>query len=395
MNSDANNSAAASTQATQTLFASVAAAAVSPSASAAQRAVFGLPDQYRSPHCPHTACPLSSPPLPLPLRRLVPCRRSRLPPPPLLDDGRPWYTIVRGKSVGITQDYNLASNAILGVSNNGWRAHKTLQGALNEFNHALDLKYRLRLLTPASRFAMVHGALKDTAHAYSDEEFAALIAALLITHEPSPTPAISPPPPSRPTPTTLTTPTSRPMYYFESPTQRGYTSSWAAAGTATQGIPHASVHAVVKSPNKKRTKKAAYCVFFGRVPGVFLTWTDTKPLVTGVQHAIFRGYRTIEAAHAAYNYALARSWTRVCGSPLSSLPTPLTPLPRHRSHPSNPLHETEDLDDMCLEASLNIIGLTNTLYEHVQGREEAFRCFASAEASRHISISPPPSYSTH
>ncbi|KAJ7020551.1 hypothetical protein C8F04DRAFT_1274945 [Mycena alexandri] len=173
MSSSANNTAAT---ATQTLFASVAAAAVSPSASDAQRAAamqylaslidIGVP----------TICVWS-----LPLRRPQRRRPSalqppRLPPPPsfaaattapastagtiapwtagilygvvpdlhlhdftVQDDGRPWYSIVRGRSVGITQDHSLASRAVLGVSNNGWRSHKTLAGALNEFNHALDL----------------------------------------------------------------------------------------------------------------------------------------------------------------------------------------------------------------------------------------------------------------
>ncbi|KAJ7041283.1 hypothetical protein C8F04DRAFT_1253346 [Mycena alexandri] len=55
------------------------------------------------------------------------------------DNGQPWYAVVRGKKVGITQDHDLAASAVLGVSNNGWKSHKTLAGALANFNHALDL----------------------------------------------------------------------------------------------------------------------------------------------------------------------------------------------------------------------------------------------------------------
>ncbi|KAJ7711503.1 hypothetical protein B0H16DRAFT_1745116 [Mycena metata] len=56
------------------------------------------------------------------------------------DNGQPWYAVIRGKKVGITQDHDLAASAVLGVSNNGWKGHKTLAAALANFNHALDLE---------------------------------------------------------------------------------------------------------------------------------------------------------------------------------------------------------------------------------------------------------------
>ncbi|KAJ7025070.1 hypothetical protein C8F04DRAFT_1269682 [Mycena alexandri] len=288
--------------------------------------------------------------------------------------------------------------------------------------------------------------LIDSARVYTDDEFAALIVTLSLSNVSvaSPPRTQTPPPPPSPSlaspsrartytddafaiatlslsddvasPLTLArtqTPPlpqspSRPLYFFESPTRSGYTSSWAVAGTATQGIPGGHVHAVTKAPKKKRTKKAAYTVFFGRVPGVFMTWAETKQLVDGVPNAIFRGYRTVAEAHAAYAYAHARSWMRVCGSALSSTPTPIPilPAPSTNSGPLNPLHGTEALNNTWyivyrgvlpgvyhsnLEASLNTVGIGNALYESVEGREEAFRRYREAQAQRNRAISPPPS----
>ncbi|KAJ7025071.1 hypothetical protein C8F04DRAFT_1269683 [Mycena alexandri] len=161
MNSSANNTAAA---ATQTLFASVAAAAVCPSATDPQRAAAmhhhcacavlgapsfpaattpaGPPPSFAAATAAATAATVGTAGTIAPwsagiLFGVVP--DLHLHDFTVRDDGHPWYAVIRGRSVGITQDHNLASQAVLGVSNNGWKSHKTLQGALNEFNHALDL----------------------------------------------------------------------------------------------------------------------------------------------------------------------------------------------------------------------------------------------------------------
>ncbi|KAJ7830693.1 hypothetical protein B0H13DRAFT_2289399 [Mycena leptocephala] len=73
------------------------------------------------------------------------------------------------------------------------------------------------------------------------------------------------------------------------------------AGSATQGVCHASVRTVLHSPkkNKKRTgRKAAYAVFRGRGLGVFLTWNQTEPLVCRISGCLFRGYDSLEEAQA-------------------------------------------------------------------------------------------------
>ncbi|KAJ7509946.1 hypothetical protein B0H11DRAFT_1900369 [Mycena galericulata] len=181
------------------------------------------------------------------------------------------------------------------------------------------------------------GDLSDTARVYSDAEFAALIAALHLSHPPSPpprtpspaeifpresppptpanlpprTPSPSAPPPATATPSASATPLGQPLYYYESPTKSGYTDSWATAGAATQGVPGAYVEAVVSRPKKKKSKKkAAYVVFVGRRCGVFRKWSDVAPYVNGVPNAIHCGYRTVSQAEAAYAYACSKSWTR-------------------------------------------------------------------------------------
>ncbi|KAJ7020552.1 hypothetical protein C8F04DRAFT_1274946 [Mycena alexandri] len=245
-------------------------------------------------------------------------------------------------------------------------------------------------------------ALKDTARSYTDDEFAALLATLSLSTPPlSPEPRTQTPPPREIT-------SSRSVYYFEFPTRRGYTSSWAEAGTATQGIPGAHVRAVIK-PSKKRVKKGAYVVFFGRAPGVYLTWEETERLVLGVKNAIFRGYRTVADAHAAYEYALARSWTRVSHltpTPLATVPPPTIAA----SEALNPLHGSKVLDDTwyvvyrgilpgvyrsSLEAALNTVGVANALHESVESREEALRRYTQAQQDHNTGISPPPSYTPH
>ncbi|KAJ7165386.1 hypothetical protein C8R46DRAFT_1220516 [Mycena filopes] len=180
MNPTANNNAAT---VTEPLFASVAAAAMSTSATEAQRAAAM---QYLASLINIGAPGAADTPAPAPAAAPAPATPAAAAPPPftvtpaglppsfaaatagtigtagtvapfaagilydavpgfhlhdfgILDNGRPWYTVIRGKKVGITQDHNLAAGAVLGVSNNGWRGHKTLPAALFEFNHALDL----------------------------------------------------------------------------------------------------------------------------------------------------------------------------------------------------------------------------------------------------------------
>lgn len=47
-------------------------------------------------------------------------------------------------------------------------------------------------------------------------------------------------------------------------------------------------------------KKAAYVIFQGKETGIFNSWQEVSPLVTGFPHAIYKGYETREAAETAY-----------------------------------------------------------------------------------------------
>ncbi|GLB38702.1 hypothetical protein LshimejAT787_0505670 [Lyophyllum shimeji] len=61
-------------------------------------------------------------------------------------------------------------------------------------------------------------------------------------------------------------------------------------------------------------KKRAYIVFKGRTPGVYRTWDATNDQVSGFTNNSFRGYRTEEAANAAWHHTLANSTTGPPGS---------------------------------------------------------------------------------
>jgi hypothetical protein len=68
--------------------------------------------------------------------------------------------------------------------------------------------------------------------------------------------------------------------------------------------------------------------------------------VKHVPNNIHRGYKSVAEANAAFEYARARSWTRVAdaavvGPPIPALPMPLGINDNHQ----NPLNGSETLDD--------------------------------------------------
>ncbi|KAJ7458850.1 hypothetical protein FB451DRAFT_1182430 [Mycena latifolia] len=282
-----------------------------------------------------------------------------------------WYGILRSKFVGVIKSHALALDAVVGISNNSMKSYKTQDLALDAFNTAhrgnlVQIRpYCFPLLSPMS----------TTPKGLSFEE---LLANLSLDEDRRPvlTPPRTPPPLS-----TLRTSNKRPtVYYYESPTKSG-----ATAGTATQGVQHAHVHRVQRG-SKKRTKKAAYVVFVGRVPGVHHRWSEAETSVKGVSNAIFRGYPTVKEAEEAYVYARAHRWTRRCGfgsaftfvDPIPSLPTPSKPTDE-----PNPLHGTESLDNTCLEALLNTVAMSDSLFEGIEGREAAFHASYTAHSVQH------------
>ncbi|KAJ7843431.1 hypothetical protein B0H14DRAFT_2585746 [Mycena olivaceomarginata] len=114
-----------------------------------------------------------------------------------------------------------------------------------------------------------------------------------------------------------------------------------------------------------------------------------QQLVTGVPNCIFRGYPSLHAAHAAFNYAQERSWTRIstnpAAAPITTLPQPMT-----ADQAYNALNLSEGEDDLCLECRLNTLGVRNCVYESVRGRAAAWTKYNTAVEHANVnSVSPP------
>jgi hypothetical protein len=107
-----------------------------------------------------------------------------------------------------------------------------------------------------------------------------------------------------------------------------YSTDRSEAGAASQGVPGGHVHIVTQHRAGTARRGKRYVVFHGLQCGVYDSWCTpkyhifmslfslsprniTKPLVHGVSGALHRSYPTPELAHAAFDYAAARSWTRV------------------------------------------------------------------------------------
>ncbi|KAJ7788959.1 hypothetical protein B0H14DRAFT_3892153 [Mycena olivaceomarginata] len=212
-------------------------------------------------------------------------------------------------------------------------------------------------------------------------------------------PPLSPARRSPATPSTLRRPT---IYEYQTPMGSNLTSSWATAGTATQGVPGGQ-----KGTPKKKGVKKAYVVFQGHVPGVFETWRETNDNVRGFPNAIYRGYASLAEAEAAFAYALENCWVR--GAGVNGGPVPFSPPTPLRSstdpNPVNPLRGSEALDwqvvfrginpgAYCsvLEAMLNTSGIRNALYKGYDTKQEAFAAWDLARQCGEVTVTPPPSY---
>ncbi|KAJ7459203.1 hypothetical protein B0H11DRAFT_2242771 [Mycena galericulata] len=233
------------------------------------------------------------------------------------------------------------------------------------------------------------------------------------TSPPSPPRSTLPttPPIATPSVPSLASPShSTTVYRYESPTKSGVSTSWATAGTATQGVNNARVFRVQKPRKKKTPKPRAYVVFIGVIPGVYFNWSIVDRQVSGVSNAIQRGYPTERQAYAAYLYACPRGWTR--STDPSAAPTPIShlPTPSEDEDTPNPLHDTEDLDGTwyvvyrgiqpgvyhsLLEASLNTTGVPNALHQSFLGKEAALRAFRTAVGGDETSVAPAPSFHEH
>lgn len=141
------------------------------------------------------------------------------------------------------------------------------------------------------------------------------------------------------------------------------------AAIATQGVPGARAHRLDRAsqPDSQPKKAKAWAVFRGIIPGVYDKWygpghclftttenthfrEEARLHVDHVSGSLHRGYDSIQAAQAAFEYAEQRSWTRVCGSaslpraPSAPLPLALLPEPNGFSDGPNPLHGASSRD---------------------------------------------------
>ncbi|KAJ7744435.1 hypothetical protein DFH07DRAFT_963661 [Mycena maculata] len=207
----------------------------------------------------------------------------------------------------------------------------------------------------------------------------------------------------------LGTRTNTTSYIYDSPTGRQRSDDWSTAGTATQGVPHTRVYAVIgdsarKKKKPKGPKKAAYVVFCGRQFGVFQTWPETVALVSGVPNCIFRGYSSVLEADTAFAYALERGWVRCAdATPVAAIPK--LPRPESDLPDTNPISAVEAFDGKWyivyrgilpgiyrshLECQLNTLGVRNALHESVWGWNTAVSKYTAAVRCGETSVVMPP-----
>ncbi|KAK6985138.1 hypothetical protein R3P38DRAFT_2805869 [Favolaschia claudopus] len=249
----------------------------------------------------------------------------------------------------------------------------------------------------------------DLSNEYDDDEFLQRIANLNLNVvedaalvPPSPrtprpqTPSVDAPPTYSLHSPALASPRRSTVYRYDSPMRSGYTTAWAEAGVATQGVDDAIVEAVQRRPKKPRRKKAA---------------DYTHSLITRVNDNIFRGYSSVAEAEAAFAYAQARGWTRVIPGPqpaISQLPVPITANAGAEADAANPLHGSDPFDDTwfvvyrgggagCisvskqgrLECQLNTLGIPNALHKSYPTKGEALSMYAAAVGRGEVSVLTP------
>ncbi|KAJ7922181.1 hypothetical protein B0H13DRAFT_2317790 [Mycena leptocephala] len=148
--------------------------------------------------------------------------------------------------------------------------------------------------------------------------------------------------------------------------------------------------------SRHSTSIGAYAVFFGRIPGTYGRWDQAAPLTQNVRGVLFQGYKTLEDAEAAYNYAAAKSWTGVCST--TSTPTPSSRLLRHQMPTPiddevtiSPLHYgtwytvykgvEPGVYQSFLECGLHTAGLSGSTYDSADDEATARARFVAAHAN--------------
>ncbi|KAJ7770730.1 hypothetical protein B0H16DRAFT_1715384 [Mycena metata] len=206
------------------------------------------------------------------------------------------------------------------------------------------------------------------------------------------------------------------LYRYSSPARSGYTRDWDEAAEATQGVAqgHAARVVTPTTPTRRRrtSKKGGYAVFYGVAPGAYATWAEVLPLVNGISNSLYQGYASLPAARAAFDYAVQRSWTRVCGAPNRPPPAtaaiPRLPQPVGLLDGPNPLHGgdgaaqrgnrwyvvysgiTPGVYQSSLECSLNTLGLSCPVFDSWDSKAVAIAKFQQAVAEERVHVRQPP-----
>ncbi|KAJ7840773.1 hypothetical protein B0H13DRAFT_2366056 [Mycena leptocephala] len=212
-------------------------------------------------------------------------------------------------------------------------------------------------------------------------------------------PRTLPPPPRTPSPPSPSQhlPSNSPsqLYLYSSPGERRLTEDWSEAAHATIGVSNGNSKRLTPR-SRHSTSIGAYAVFFGRIPGTYGHWDQAAPLTQNVRRVLFQGYKTLEDAEAAYNYAAARSWTGVCST--TSTPTPSSRLLRHQMPTPiddevtiSPLHYgtwytvykgvEPGVYQSFLECGLHTAGLLGSTYDSADDEATARARFVAAHAN--------------
>ncbi|KAJ7607454.1 hypothetical protein DFH06DRAFT_1347505 [Mycena polygramma] len=204
------------------------------------------------------------------------------------------------------------------------------------------------------------------------------------------------------------------VYRFQSPVKSGYTAHWDEAAEYTQGTPGGHVSAV-GSRSRPRNRAKAYAVFYGRIPGVYKTWAEARQQVDGVSGSLFQGYPSTDDADAAFAYAQAHSWVRICGSRRTgrsalhtTTPIPVLPQPVALEDTPNPLHTgggaassgrrwyvvycgiTPGVYQSSLECGLNTSGLSCATHDSWGSRTLAIAKYQNAVKTGRVRVISPP-----
>ncbi|KAJ7481677.1 hypothetical protein FB451DRAFT_1394310 [Mycena latifolia] len=229
-----------------------------------------------------------------------------------------------------------------------------------------------------------------------------------------------------------TTPTSRStrqelglnaLYCYTSPSKTGVTKHWWVAGVyvisiypfdlqarseaaeATQGISATHVQRLTPHSPRRRSKKAAYVVFRGRITGVFPTWKDAEQATSGVRFSLHQGYLSHAQATAAFEFARLQGWTSDvdhswANTPISSSQAPL-PVPSdglETRHSALSIRLAGDpwyvvyaginpgVFPTYVECALNVLGIRASVHESVPTYDEARAKFQRASDKGDVAV---------